>query len=104
MAFILALSKRIVYWDQQTKTDQWNTRYDSMNDDLEGATLGIVGFGNIGEIVIMQPHLYMRILVYDPYIPKEAAEALGVELTSLEELFASAKYISLHTTLTPETR
>ena len=35
MAFILALSKRIVYWDQQTKTDQWNTRYDSMNDDLE---------------------------------------------------------------------
>ena len=45
----------------------------------------------------------MRILAYDPYIPKEAAEALGVELTSLEELFASAKYISLHTTLTPET-
>ena len=104
MAFILALSKRSVYWDQQTKTDQWNTRYDSMNDDLEGATLGIVGFGNIGQqLARLATPFDMRILAYDPYIPQETAETLGVELASLEELFASAKYISLHTTLTPET-
>lgn len=104
MAFILALSKRIVYWDEQTKTDQWNTRYDSMNDDLEGATLGIVGFGNIGQqLARLATPFDMRILAYDPYIPQETAETLGVELASLEELFSSAKYISLHTTLTPET-
>ena len=35
MAFLLALAKRVTYWDSQTKANEWNSRYHSMNDDLE---------------------------------------------------------------------
>jgi len=104
MAFILSLAKRVPYWDRQTKTDQWNTRYDSMNDDLEGETLGIVGFGNIGQqLARLASPFDMRILACDPYANANRADELGVTLVSLSELLQQSKYISLHTTLTPET-
>ncbi len=104
MAFILALSKRVVYWDRQTKADQWNSRYESMNDDLEGATLGIVGFGNIGQqLARLASPFDMELIAFDPYVSADTARELGVELVELDELVSCAKYISLHTTLTPET-
>jgi len=104
MGFILALAKRVPYWDRQTKTDQWNTRYDSMNDDLEGETLGIVGFGNIGQqLARLASPFDMRLLACDPYASVSRADELGVSLVSLSELIQQSKYISLHTTLTPET-
>jgi len=104
MAFILSLAKRVPYWDRQTKTDQWNTRYDSMNDDLEGETLGIVGFGNIGQqLARLASPFDMKILACDPYASANRADELGVSLVSLSELLQQSKYISLHTTLTPET-
>jgi len=104
MGFILALAKRVPFWDRQTKTDQWNTRYDSMNDDLEGETLGIVGFGNIGQqLARLASPFDMRLLACDPYASASRADELGVSLVSLSELIQQSKYISLHTTLTPET-
>lgn len=104
MAFLLALAKRVVYWDNQTKTDQWNSRYDSMNDDLEGATLGIVGFGNIGQQLARLASAFdMHILACDPYADAQIAASLNVKLVSLDELITNSKYISLHTALTPET-
>ena len=104
MSFILALAKRVPFWDRQTKTDQWNTRYDSMNDDLEGETLGIVGFGNIGQqLARLASPFDMKLLACDPYASPSRADELGVSLVSLSELIQQSKYISLHTTLTPET-
>ncbi len=104
MSFILALAKRVSYWDRQTKTNQWNTRYDSMNDDLEGETLGIIGFGNIGQqLARLATPFDMKILACDPYASADRANELGVSLVSLPELLKQSKYISLHTTLTPET-
>ncbi|MBA63953.1 MAG: 3-phosphoglycerate dehydrogenase [Planctomycetaceae bacterium] len=104
MAFILALSKRITYWDQQTKTDQWDSRYDSINDDLEGETLGIIGFGNIGQqLARLAAPFDMKLLACDPYANSQAADELEVELVSLDQLLQRSRYLSLHTTLTPET-
>jgi len=104
MAFLLSLAKRVIYWDSQTKANQWNSRYDSMNDDLEGATLGIVGFGNIGQqLARLATPFDMKIIACDPYTSPEIATELGVQMVPLDELIKRSKYISLHTVLTPET-
>lgn len=104
MAFLLALAKRVTYWDSQTKANKWNSRYHSMNDDLEGTTLGIVGFGNIGQqLARLATPFDMKIIACDPYTRPDIATELGVEMVPLDELIKRSKYISLHTVLTPET-
>jgi len=104
MAFLLALAKRVTYWDGQTKANEWSSRYHSMNDDLEGKTLGIVGFGNIGQqLARLATPFDMKIIACDPYTRPDIAAELGVEMVPLDELIKRSKYISLHTVLTPET-
>jgi D-3-phosphoglycerate dehydrogenase len=103
--FIIALCKRIVQWDQQCKQGNWDSRYQSKPGDLDGATLGIVGLGNSGQVLaqLMRP-FNMRILACDPYAKRERATELGVELVSLEEMLPQSDFISLHVPVTPKTR
>ncbi len=105
MALVLTLCKRIVYWDRQLKSGNWACRNNFSTRDMEGATLGIVGFGQIGQIVAeLAAPFNMKILAHDPYVSKETADSLKVELTGLEELLSAADFICLHAVLTEETK
>ena len=105
MALVLTLCKRIVYWDRQLKSGNWASRNNFSTRDMEGATLGIVGFGHIGQIVAqLAAPFNMRILAHDPHVPNETAESLKVKLTSLEDLLSQADFICLHAVLTDETK
>jgi D-3-phosphoglycerate dehydrogenase / 2-oxoglutarate reductase len=104
VAFMFALSKNIPYWDRQVKCGNWTSRFESRPGDLDGATLGIVGLGNIGQhLVRMIVPFGVTVLVFDPYVESATAAELGVRLTSLETLIASSDFISLHAPQTPET-
>jgi D-3-phosphoglycerate dehydrogenase / 2-oxoglutarate reductase len=73
--------------------------------ELCNKTLGIVGIGNIGSLVAKRARgLEMRVVAFDPFISNEAAAKLGVELVTLDELYARADFVSVHTPMTPETR
>jgi D-3-phosphoglycerate dehydrogenase len=68
-------------------------------------TLGIIGTGNIGALVIERAHgLKMRVVAYDPFISQERADDLGVELVELEDLYKRADFITIHTPLTSATK
>jgi glycerate dehydrogenase len=70
--------------------------------ELEGKTMGIVGFGNIGRRVAHLAEAFgMRVIAYAPR-PKESPPYPGFAFASLEELFSQSDFISLHTPLTPE--
>jgi len=72
---------------------------------LRGATLGIIGASAVGrEVVRLLRPWDVKILVYDPYLSEEAAERLGVERVSLNELFERADHVSIHAPATPETK
>jgi D-3-phosphoglycerate dehydrogenase / 2-oxoglutarate reductase len=105
IAFMLALCKMVPFWDRQLKAGNWKARYAQQGRDLDGKTLGIVGFGRIGQLVAeMARPFNMTILAHDPYaLPARAAE-LGVELADLDDLMARADFISLHCPPTPETQ
>jgi len=76
------------------------------NIDVDAASKrGIVGVGNIGSVLADRAQgLKMKVVAYDPYLAPESAARVGIELTNLDDLFARADFISVHTPLTTETR
>jgi D-3-phosphoglycerate dehydrogenase len=72
---------------------------------VTGKTLGIVGIGRIGSIVCNRAQgLQMKVIAYDPFMPEDLVEKLGVELVDLNELARRADFITVHTPLTKDTR
>ena len=72
---------------------------------LSGQTLGLIGFGRIGQAVATKARgLGLQVLVYDPYVQEQALAAVGARQVDLDTLLRSADYISLHCPLTDSTR
>ena len=69
-----------------------------------GSTIGIVGLGRIGRAVATRAHgLGMKIISHDPFASVEFADQWNIELVDLDDLYARADYISLHSPATEET-
>lgn len=65
--------------------------------------MGIVGLGRIGQSVAKKAHGFdMRVIAYDPFLPLEVAEKLGVQMVDLDTLLAESDVVSIHMNLTPE--
>jgi D-3-phosphoglycerate dehydrogenase len=104
LALLFALARKIPAADSSTQAGQWEkSRF--MGTELTGKTLGVVGCGNIGSIVVDRAlGLRMHVLAYDPFLSPERAEDLGVEKVDLDTLLARADAITLHVPLTDQTR
>ena len=108
---ILCLSRKIHRLDDFVRAGKWTTREESgippelVAQDLYGKTIGIIGLGAIGSRVArIAQGFNMRVLAYDPYISPETAKERGAELVSLEKLLKESDFVTLHVTLTKETR
>src|SRR3954471_755069 len=103
-ALILALSRMIPAADRAMKAGRWEKKR-FLGTELRGKTLGVAGLGRIGQEVSQRARAFgMRVVAHDPYISKEIAAGLGVELMTLDAVCASADYLTLHLPSTPETR
>jgi len=103
-SMILALSRNIAQANASTKKGEWK-RSKFMGVELYGKTLGIAGFGRIGSEVAKRALTFgMKVLAFDPFLSKDVAEGLGVEVVELKDLLERADYITVHTPLTEETR
>src|SRR5699024_2719819 len=70
---------------------------------IEGQTMGIVGLGRIGQSVARKAKGFdMNVIAYDPFLPPEIAENLGVKLVDLDTLLAESDVVSIHMNLTKE--
>jgi D-3-phosphoglycerate dehydrogenase len=105
VAMMLADARNIVAADISTREGRWEKK-SFMGSEISGKTVGIVGLGNIGQLVSKRLSGFdVRMIGYDPMISSERAEEVGVELiTELADLFAQSDYISLHIPETDETR
>jgi D-3-phosphoglycerate dehydrogenase/(S)-sulfolactate dehydrogenase len=101
---MLALARHVAQATASVKGGKWEKKR-FQGRELAGKTLGVVGIGNIGSIVVERClAMKMRAIAYDPFISAEAAAKLGVTLVSLDELWAQADVVSLHVPLTEQTR
>lgn len=101
-ALILALAKRIRESDKATRKGYWNFRNEHLSSDIEGKILGLVGLGKIGQLVAKKMHFGfgMKIIAYDPYLTEKFEY---VDMCTLEDLYKSSDYVSLHLPSTEET-
>ncbi len=106
-ALILAAARRVVEGYRYVQAGRWKTWGPTLllGPNVSGATLGIVGFGRIGQAVARRARGFdMRILAYDPFVSREVAQNLGAELVDdLDTLLREADIVTLHTPLTEET-
>src|SRR5919205_3192497 len=104
LAHMLALARHVAQATASVKGGKWEKKK-FQGRELAGKTLGVVGIGNIGSIVVERCiAMKMRVVAYDPFISAEAAAKLGVTQVPLDQLWAEADVISLHVPLTEQTR
>ncbi len=104
LAMILALSRHIAQATASMKAGKWEKKR-FQGHELSGKTLGVVGIGNIGSVVVDRARaMRMDVVAYDPFISPEGAARLGVDLLPLDQLWGRADVISLHVPLTDKTR
>lgn len=103
ISMMMSLARRIPDANASTHAGKWEkSRF--MGMELTGKTLGVVGCGNIGAIVADRAlGLKMKVIAFDPFLSAERAVDLGVEKVTLDDLFARADVITLHTPKTEGT-
>ena len=101
LSLMLAVARQTVNHDEHTRLGEWK-RFSSF--ELKGKTLGILGFGAIGQGVARRAKGFgMNIIAYDPFFNEKAAEEIGVEKADLEQVLREPDIITLHLPCTKET-
>jgi D-3-phosphoglycerate dehydrogenase len=104
LAMLLALARKVPQAHEALTGGVWErSRFSGV--ELYEKTLGILGFGRIGQLVAQRALGFgMRVLAFDAYVAEERFRALGVERAeSSDELYARADFLTIHLPVTPET-
>jgi D-3-phosphoglycerate dehydrogenase / 2-oxoglutarate reductase len=104
MALLIALARNVPQANSSVKSSKWE-RKKFIGAELQGKTLGIVGLGRIGRAVAARARAFgMKIVAHDPFIATEQAREMEIETASLDDVFARADFLTVHTPMTNETR
>jgi glyoxylate reductase len=105
-ALLMAAARRVVEGERYVREGRWKTWGPSLllGPDVHGATLGLIGFGRIGQAMAKRAQGFeMRVIYYDPTQPC-CDPGMDASPVDLETLLAESDFVSLHVPLTAETR
>jgi D-3-phosphoglycerate dehydrogenase len=104
LGLMLSAARNIPQATASLKRGEWD-RKSFKGFELYGKTLGIIGLGRIGQQVAKRAQAFgMNIVAYDPYIPEDVANDLGIKLMEVDELCECSDFITLHVPVTPKTK
>jgi D-3-phosphoglycerate dehydrogenase / 2-oxoglutarate reductase len=104
IGLMLAMARHLPAADAAMKQGKWEKKK-FLGEEVREKTLGLAGLGRIGQEVARRASAFgMRIIAHDPYISEDVVADLGVELVSLDDLFARSDYLSLHMPSTSTTK
>jgi len=103
IALMLALARNVPQANSHLKLGKWR-REEFVGTEIRNKTLGIIGLGNIGsEVAKRVQSLEMHVIAHDPFVSKDYAHNLKVDLVSLDQLLREADFVTLHVPLTATT-
>ena len=104
VALLLNAARGVARSDKLIRKGTWDRKF--LGHEVKGATLGIVGLGRIGSLVARRVQgLGMNVVAYDPYISRQRATDLKVELfDDLRAMLPHANFLTVHTPMTEETK
>ena len=105
IGLLVALARNIPQAHAALKQGRWERKtYGGV--ELDGKTLGVLGFGRIGQQVARKAAgLGMRVVAYDPFVSADRFRELGVErLETPDDVYGAADFLTIHLPLTPETK
>jgi len=104
IGLMVSLARNIPRADHTTRAGQWEKK-SLQGTEVSGKTVGIVGLGRIGaEVARRAQAMNMTVLAYDPFVSPDYAKKLNAQLVSLDEIWLTADYITLHVALTEQTQ
>jgi D-3-phosphoglycerate dehydrogenase len=105
MALLLSAVRKIPMGTEQVHAGTWKMPNFVPIHRLRGSVLGLAGFGRIPQLVAPKAQAFgMKVIAFDPYLPKEVFTKAGVEQVDFPTLLKRSDYISVHSPLTPETK
>ena len=105
MAFLLACGRGICIYDSAIKEGNWELATGRPIYRIRGRTLGILGFGKIGQTLAEKASGFgMEIIAHDAFIDDEIIRSGGAEPVSLDDIVTRSDFLSIHTPLNPDTR
>lgn len=103
ISMMMALARQIPQANASTHAGKWE-KSKFMGVELYNKTLGVIGCGNIGAIVIDRAQgMKMKVIGFDPFLTEERAQEIGIEKVDLDTLYARADFITLHVPKTDKT-
>ena len=106
-ALLMAAARRVAEADRWVRAGKWQIAWHPLSflgQDIHGATLGIVGLGQIGlEVAKRALGFEMKVLYHDVIRRQGAEHEYGIELVDIPTLLRRSDFVTLHTPLTPET-
>ena len=105
VALMLALARNIPQAHASLTSGKWE-RSKFGGTEVDGKTLGVLGFGRIGQLVAIRAKAFgMRVVAYDPFVSSERFKELGAEKAETpDDVLAAADFLTLHLPKTPETQ
>lgn len=104
-ALLMACARKVVLLNQAVKSGNWDFKVSIPIYRLRGRVLGLIGFGRIPQSLALKAQAFgMKVVAFDPFVPKHVADKLQVELLELNTLCGQADFVSVHAPLTDSTK
>jgi D-3-phosphoglycerate dehydrogenase len=104
IALLVSMARNVPQAHAKLQSGVWDKK-SFVGVELNGKTLGVIGLGRIGRhVATIAKGFGMNILAFDPFVSTEQAKEFGFELGTLDDVFAKADFLTIHTPVTDETR